>query len=266
MAKEKKIGFGYFLNKRLKSLPLPGLEEQERHPPYVQISFLGKTTKMPFGLLYIDGYVTEEEFQIFFIDQVNESIKEDIKNFEVEIEKILRFEYKQLGEKVSLKGLSNRISFYTHLYLWREIEKYAMKRLSQFVSQQTGKTDNAYYDDTFHFSEVYYLIEDNLLPNLKDILPADLKRCITVFANFPDFDDTGLVAKEKGLRVIDWLDENVRTAFKEFCLFGKHKMNGYKYESKKSPALRLYNEFPIEPLETANYLRIIDKAIIESAK
>jgi hypothetical protein len=131
MAKEKKIGIKFFLNKKLKSVKNDGIVF---HPLYVRIHFNGQNTNFPVWLPSIfayyhktndqtrlqvvaDGdYLDEKGFQELIEDRKDKYVREALEKYEDEFRKIIRFEYKMKGEKFTLKGFHDRYIKYIQLF------------------------------------------------------------------------------------------------------------------------------------------------------
>lgn len=255
MAREKKINIKYFLNKSLKPLTV---DEETFHKVYVRISYNRLSTKFLFSVNYGFGYLTEDLFEEFFEKKAHPGINEQVSEFEDSISKVIRFEAKEIGDKYSIIGVSNRLYHY-YQNMSRELEKHLQKQLHEFsAGQLPGKDLRATFHDAMMLEDSYIIIEKQI-PGLREKLPAHLADRLTAYYQFSGF--AGNYHKE--IRCLDWLDLPTQIAFKEF-LFTTHQISDlFPNEAKHSPFLRLYKEFPLAIEKIPTYLRSMDKMLVE---
>lgn len=259
MGKEKKIGFYYYLNKDLKPQLLEGVEH---YPVYVRIAYSKNNTKFFFPVLYKASYITNQEFDKFFSDRNNPIINKQIESFEREITYIVRFESKVLGDKFSFKSLSKkRVNYQENLS--RQFEKYVCARFIDEAYNET-KNDNIseIYSDYLSFWDTFHLVT-KISPNVLTIISSDLKLAIKAFIGLRVSDFKGIIDENLGLRIIDWLDEEVPIRYKDSILGLDAIETHFKRESKNSPVWDVLNQITIEKQEISKYLRIIEKTIVE---
>lgn len=114
MAREKKINFRYYLNKRLKPI---ATEEIEQYPVYIRITFNRKQTEMR-------CYVTDDHTLYWNEDTLNSFLKRReigrpkgiekliIKNEKI-LSKIIRERHEKLKDKFNFKGIINQLEYYS---------------------------------------------------------------------------------------------------------------------------------------------------------
>jgi hypothetical protein len=261
MAKEKKIGFRYFLNLKLKPHELGG---ENHYPVYVNVVYNRNNTTFYFPIPYKSGYVTESEFERFFTNRLDPNINNLVKDFENQITQIIRFEIKVVKENFQVKGLSEK-RFDYNLSLGTVIEEFLTKKLVAELFEATKNEDvENLYSDYLDIWEVYSLLKE-ITPNIQDLISVELKTMLKAFVMFSITNFEDLVNPEVGfVRKIDWLQEKIVMRYKEAVLnfdgFDKHFVN----ESANSPLWILVNDVNIEKKEISKYLDIIDKAIVYS--
>lgn len=254
MAKQKKINITYYLNKKLKPLHV-GKENHYR--VYATIGYNRMNTKILF-FVHEHGYLTEDQFEEFFAKKTNQSINEQVMEFEEKVTKVIRFEAKEIGERYSVSGIGNRLDHY-HQLMHRELEKHLQKQLHEFsVDQLPGEDLRAIFHDVMMLEDSYMIIEKKI-PSIRKKLPVHLVDRLTTYYQFRGFIRT----YDKEVRCLDWLDLPTQIAFKEF-LFTPHQITAlFPNEAKHSPFLRLYQQFPLVTEKTPIYLRSMDKMLSE---
>jgi hypothetical protein len=204
MAKQKKIGIKYFLNKKLKSI-CKG--ETIFHPLYVRVHFNGENTNFPIWFpaiqeyfeankiaekIHFDtiGYLDECDFERFLVRSESKEVNKEVSQLESQIEEAIRFEYSMLGDKSSLKGFKERFNQYLELF-----RPFGEKDLIQKLHKEIeGKTKNIpeevliYFHD-FFLEEFYKSLQKYIGKDLKKHLSADFINqyiCFLCMATFEE--------------------------------------------------------------------------------
>ncbi|MCB0583673.1 MAG: hypothetical protein KDD10_30615 [Phaeodactylibacter sp.] len=253
MGKEKKINITYYLNKNLKPFEVNG---EKQYRVYATIGYNRMNTKILF-FVHEHGYLTEDQFEEFFVKKTNPTINEQVRGFEQNVTKIIRFEAKEVGDKYSISGISDRLDHY-HQNMSRELEKHLQQQLHEFSNGQLPGTD---FRSTFHDAmklEDSFLIIEKQIPGFQEKLPANLVDRLTAYYQFRGFIRT----YDKNVRCLDWLDLPTQIAFKEH-LFSSHEIEDlFPNEAKHSPFLRLYQQFPLILEKIPTYLKSMDKMLV----
>ncbi len=254
---EKKIGFRYYLNKRLNPVVIA---EDNRYQVYVQVTFDRKNTQLPCPFPFSLGGLTEHRFKELFEERIDKEVKEEIEEFEAMIENILRFEFKNLKSNFVLKGLSKRLSsYYDPLGMTlRDSVSSRMKLFfkeseitkSKFRFSQIEAMLSAMDGD---FASTYMMLKD-IMPDIRDQLPEDLEISITAYLHF-------LTSRISG-RVFDWLDEKIRKRFQEYLFNVPEEEEIFKYEAPGSIFVSVWREFPIRSQYRLSYVAAIDQMIL----
>lgn len=254
MTKEKKIKFTYFLNKRLKPLHV-GEEAQFR--VYVRISYNRFNTQFLF-FVFDHGYLSDDQFDEYFVKKSNPAINEQINEFEEAVTKVIRFEAKKSGDKYTISGISDRL-FHYYQNMSRELEKHIQKQLFDFsTTLLPGEDLRAIFHDAMMLEDSYTLIEKKISV-IRKKLPVNLVDRLTAYYQFRGFIRT----YHKEIRCLDWLDLQTQISFKEF-LFTPHPLKDlFPNEAKHSPFLRLFQEFEPVVEKAPTYLKSMDKMLME---
>jgi hypothetical protein len=219
MAKEKKIGIKYFLNKKLK--PIQG-SAFLMYPLYVRIHFNGENTTFPiwfpsiedymmksdyFGEIFFEqiGYLDEEAFGLIIEVHDVEEVRKEIKSIEKKLEKAIRFEYSILGDKFTLKGFKNRFDVY--LQLFRPFaEKDLIKRLQKEIKEKQIKVPEevlVYFHESF-VQQFYLSVDKYVKGKLKNQLSKDFMDKYICFLSMAKFEEE---EAKKGFAIIDWVSD-----------------------------------------------------------
>ena len=260
MAKEKKIGIRYYLNTQLNPQVLKG---EDHFPVYVRVVYNRLNTQFFFPLLYKASYITAKEFQDFFVDRSNPEINKQIETFEDELKKIVRFEFKIKGDSFHIRGIADKLFVY-HRSLVELIEKLLIVELRGFATKAAG--NNKVQDlihDAWHFPEMYYLIQNNLIPNLKENLPDKMKIRIAAFINYIAFRSQSNT--ENFVKAIHWIDRSHQIEFKDFLL-NQDLEQVFKGERKTSPSIRLFHEYKVKPNEAPKCLAVMDQMVVDAVR
>lgn len=234
----------------------------EHYPVYVRIAYSKNNTKFFFPLLYKASYITESEYQQFFIDRESSIISKQIDAFEKEITDIMRFEIKVLGDKFSFKNLSKKRTAY-HYNLSREFEKHLCDQLVNEVHQETKKEDvKAIHSEYLSFWDTFQLLIQ-LAPNLLSIISDELHLKIKSFIGLKITNFDGVIDDQLGLRIIDWLNEKVPLRYKDSILGFESFENYFKGESPNSPVWKVLSKITLEKKDISKYLIAIEKVITQ---
>lgn len=258
MGKEKKIGFNYYLNTKLNSQILDG---KEHYPVYVRITYNRKNTMFFFPLLYKASYVTEAEFESFFILRNDPKINEQIAQFEDEISKIMRFEIKVLGEEYSFKNLSNkRVSY--HNSLTGAIEKHASQQLIKESYEYSNNEEIlSLNSDYLSLAELYTLIK-TMFPDVQKILSEEFNSLAKAYIGLVILNRENPL--EQYIKVIDWISGVFLLQYKNSIWEMNTNLKSYfPNEAPSSPFWVLLADFQLNKLEIHKYLNAIEKAIIK---
>jgi len=257
MGKEKKIGFNYYLNKKLNSHVLDG---KEHYPVYARITYNRNSTMFFFPLLYKTSYVTEAEFESFFMLRNDPKINEQINKFEEELSKIMRFEINVLGEKYSFKNLSNKRMSY-HNSLTGAIEKHASQQLIK-ESYEYSKNEEilSLKSDYLSLAELYTLIK-TMVPNVPKILSEEFNSLAKAYVGLLILNRENPI--DHYIKMIDWIDGEFLLQYKNSIWGIKTNLKPYfPNEAPSSPLWLLLEDFELNKIEIYKYLNIINKAIV----
>lgn len=256
MAREKKISFKYFLNKSLKPVVIGG---KTHYRVYVRISYDRLSTKFIFFIpdLPNNEFLTEDQFEEFFVKKTNKSVNEHVREFEEEIIKIVRFEAKAIGEKYRISGISNRQQHYYSVLL-EELEKHLQKQLYEFSASQLPDKDlSAIFQNPMTLVESFGILE-NQIPDIWSKLPVRLVDRLTSYYHFHVF--AQYYGKE--IHCLDWLDLPTQVGFKEL-LFNCCHSDGFADADEHYHYFIFYHRIPPAIEKVPTYLKSIDKMLIE---
>lgn len=111
MMSRKKISIRYFLQKRLKSKVVDGME---LYRVYVQIGFNRSNTQFPFPYKligdYSDGYISESSFELYFNDRRDGYVNKAIDTLEGLIFNTIKEGYNRHGDKFKLSAVTMRVN------------------------------------------------------------------------------------------------------------------------------------------------------------
>lgn len=262
MAKQKKIGIKYYLNKRLNPSKLG---DGDHFPVYVRVIYNRESSQFYFPLLYGDGTLNEEKFESFFTNRSNQKINKQIDRFDSLIIDIIRFESSKIGDKYKIKGLSKKISNYYGSII-PEFENHLKKCLESELSGNEKISFSDISHEVLFFFEVYYLIEGVLNKDLKSELSDSLVNKILAYINLLAFSNTFNfpVLEDNPWQFIDWVrDEKLKANFKDF-LFNQHvQSKEFPNKDKDSRIQKLYNEYKCTEIQIPKCLKTIDLVVIE---
>lgn len=262
MGKQKKIGIKFFLNKRLKP---EVIDDKEYYRVYVRVAYNRLSTQFYFPLLYGFGYLTEEQFERFFVQRQEHRINEQVQYFEKLIETVIRFESRVTGDDYQITGLPSRLEYYQQPML-PEMERHLKQCLRDHLQEAlpAGQLDAAFHKAMF-LEDSFYLVADNIKPGLKESLPLKLSNEIAAFVQFRAFAGQYNGLEREYFIFLDWLEGRHQIAFKEFLFSPDDSREIFKNESPSSPAIRFYKDFPIDPLKIPICLQSIDNMILSIA-
>ncbi len=264
MVREKKVGIKYYLNKRLKSTLI---EDVDLFPVYVSVTYNRSNTQFPFFLLNASGGITEKTFEESIVNRKNKELDLLLKSYENNIKNAVRYESKILGEEFTLKGLSKRVYLYENNLL-STIEKYILNQFRIFVSQYLDrKSMKKIFNDFHFFVDSYYMVKNDYIEDLKNVLPYALQINITAYIQYIAFGSSkeGKEDIENPIKIKDWLSEQIKDSFRTY-LMKSNEYHIFPKESEKSPIIKLYKDFPINRIDIKKYLLAIDLIIKELIK
>lgn len=231
LAKEKKISFNYFLNKRLKSRVYP--DGLERFLPYVRINFNSNNHQCAFGLIYGDGTLTEDEFYRFFIERENPIINKEIEEFEERIIETIRIEFNLLSDKFKYRGLSQRSFNYYGPFL-QKVEDCIKSEFTEYLMPMvSNETIDLIVDTPDDIGFTYKVVKDTKQGGLINEIPESLRYLLIAYSHLIIFDQWDKVEKRQSdiVRIIDWFTGDLKDKFKNFLMLDAGKGN---YEKRLS--------------------------------
>lgn len=269
MAKGKKIGIKYFLNKKLKPVKTGAFL---MYPLYVRIHFNGENTTFPIWFPSIEeymnnsdyyndvffeqiGYLDEEAFNLIIDIHDVKEVRKEIKSMENKLENAIRFEYSILGDKFTLKGFKDRYDIY--LQLFRPFaEKDLIKRLQQEIKEKEIEVPEevlVYFHESF-IEQFYLSVEKYSKGKLENQLSKDFMNKYLCFLSMARFEE--LVAK-KEFTIIDWVsDLKLQKDFMDFL---------FKIVSEKGESISLSykNKFPRYDFDPIVMMGVMKKWLIQ---
>lgn len=266
MAKEKKLGIKYILNKELKSSLV---KDKDRFPVYTRLTFNRKNTKFPSNFTFTSHGLTEKLFLEIFEEKKNTTFQLEINQFESDLKTIVQFEYKVNKDLFSIIGINKRLDIY-YTPLNELAEKFACERLMKFtinqpesvISIQEKKSISKLFNESYFFDgfEVLKTILPNLKENMSKLLIVELTAAIQLVIGKTD---NTIDLQETPPTILDWIrkDSKLKKEFKDSLFNPPNEDEIFKNESLNSSARIAYREFKTSKLYAGNYIEEIDNMI-----
>jgi len=266
VTKNKKISFKYYWDKKKK------YSKDGKHPLGLRISFNRQSVFLPsligeniYQYYHRDMIMTDSFFHIEKtaneqIENIESGKSNRFKNLEIELERLIRFEYNLIKNKYSFSGfiyrLENIYSLPLEILAYKKIENI----VNQFQSVPSGIRESLmeYYSDKeinfFHLLDVVNVFEgEEITQHFYDYLTANY--LLEMYFPMRTIDENHIIFPS----VSDWIIDQ-KEKFREDILNKKSKINSYLSHYTKLKEYR----YSIE--KSKLYIHTIDQQILALIK
>lgn len=258
--KEKRINIRYHLDDRSEPLVMNG---EEYFPLHAQVTFNRQNTKFAVPTLIADGSkISKTQFREVFESNKPSVLRDNIDQLSDLVKAIIRFEYENRGERFRIKGIIKKVEHYERSMI-EVIEKYISTKVwsdlsTYLTTEQLDAAANEFFDpvNTIKLAQIY--VED--IPGKMSLATVRMIKSYLLISAFP-------LNADQVLYVKDWLQADVRNAFKKFLLdsdIEQPEMYISEQESSSSFYRQFVTMFIPEKVDIPIYIRTIDSMVIDS--